>query len=557
MTTPDFVPVRKGTVSELLRTLAARRPDAEALCYPAFANHGTELRLTFRELDERVDALARGLLAAGVERGEHVALWAANVPDWIPLEYALARVGAVLVTVNTALGLDEVGYVLRQSGARTLLHTTSTGSNAASDALDALLTDDAARPPALRRRLWIPSTPDETPPTGFDPAVDAARALTPLAELVARGETLPDHAVRDREQTVEAGDVVNIQYTSGTTGFPKGVMLTHTNIVGNSSVLADHVGIGPDDRVALFVPLFHCFGCAVTVLGSHGHGAAICALPGFEPEAALRLVHDERVSIVHGVPTMFSAMLHHERRAAFDTSSLRAGICAGAPCPVPLMEQIVSDLGCAGIAVAYGLTEASPGVTGCTSADPLALRCETVGRPLPGVEVRVVDPRTRQDVPDGAEGELWCRGPNVMEGYHDDPTATAEALTADGWLRTGDLATRDDAGVLRIVGRAKDIIIRAGENVAPAEIENLLREHEAIVDVSVVGIPDERLGEEVAACVVLADDAELDEQALEAHLQGRIASFKIPRVWRAFERFPLTGSGKVQKFRLRELLAEG
>ncbi|MCB9897442.1 MAG: AMP-binding protein [Planctomycetes bacterium] len=572
----SFPVVREGTLSALLRTLAAARPDAEAYVMPGFVHDGVEVRLTFAQLDAEVDALARGLLALGVRAGEHVALWAPNVPAWVPLEFALARLGAVLVTMNTSLTRDEADYVLRQSRAVALLHTTTAGGNPISAHVDAILDDDP--PPALRARVWMPATRDEPAPHGVRPSGDGASTsdvpgasrhgagagraasrgtLATLAELVHAGSRIASELLSAREAATEPDDPVNIQYTSGTTGFPKGVVLSHANLIGNASMLGDVLGIGEDDRVLLMVPLFHCFGCAVAVLGTYTHGATLCALPAFEPGAALRLVAEERCTIVHGVPTMYAAMLAHPERARFDTRSLRAGLAAGAPCPVPLMEAIARDLHCPGIAVAYGLTEASPAVTGCRPDDPVALRCETVGRALPGIEVRLVDPDTSRDVGIGETGELWAKGPNVMLGYHDDPVATQQALTADGWLRTGDLATRDADGVVRIVGRSKDIIIRGGENIAPAEIENLLREHPDVDDVAVVGVPDEHMGEEIAACLVLAPGATLDEAALAALLEGRVAKFKVPRVWRAFARFPLTGSGKVQKFRLREMLADG
>lgn len=557
--TPDLTIPGDGTLGGLLRAQAAERPDADALVIPAWTHGGEQQRLSFAQLDARADALAAALLDLGLQRGEHVALWAANVPHWVPLEYALARAGLVLVTVNTALKAHEVGYVLRQSKAVAVLHTSGTGSNDANAVLDDLLVDRDARPEALRLRVWLPRTPEERAPDGLLPRVEADPVRAPLPdlrELEARGAELPDDPVARMESTLQPSDVVNIQYTSGTTGFPKGVMLSHTNLLSSAVSLAEMIRVGPSDRTLLMVPLFHCFGCVVAVLGSHVRGAALCVLPGFEPEHALRLVHEERCTVIHGVPTMYSAMLAHPSRAKYDTRSLRTGLAAGAPCPEPLMRALIEELHCEGITVTYGLTEAAPGVSGSNPEESLEARCATIGRALPGVELRIVCPNSRDELPRGQRGELWVRGPNVMVGYHDDPVATAEAVTGDGWLRTGDLCILGDDDRLRIVGRAKDLIIRGGENIAPAEIENLLREHPQIVDAAVVGVPDEHFGEEVAAALILADGARLDPPAYEALLEGRLASFKRPRHWFALERFPLTGSGKVRKFQLREQLAE-
>jgi acyl-CoA synthetase (AMP-forming)/AMP-acid ligase II len=540
------------TLSGLLRGLAAEHGDAEALVYPAFAFGGTEIRLSFAQLDARVDDIARGLMALGIEKGEHVAVWGANVPDWVPLEFALARIGAVLVTVNTALKQDEAGYVLRQSKAIAVVHTTATGTNTSSRTLDELLSARESTVPLLRRRIWMASLPDEEAPMGVAP--DGGRAaLGDIAGLVLRGKSVSQQALAEREASTRPEDVVNIQYTSGTTGFPKGVMLSHANIAGNAAALGRQMGLRSDDRVAMIVPLFHCFGCVVAVLGTYSVGATLCCIGGFEPGAALRLIEEERCTIVHGVPTMFSAMLAHEDMDKRTIHTLRAGLAAGAPCPVPLMKEIVERLHCPGIAVTYGLTEASPGVSGSVPDAPLETRCQTIGKPLNGVEVKVVDPDTLEELPDGTPGELLCRGPNIMVGYHDDAEATAAAVTPDGWLRTGDLCLRDSDGNLCISGRLKDIIIRGGENIAPAEIESLLREHADIAEVGVVGVPDDFLGEKIAAGLILKPGASLDPPAYEQLLAGRVAKFKIPEIWKVFEAFPLTGSGKVQKFKLREM----
>jgi fatty-acyl-CoA synthase len=542
------------TLSALLRRRAADRADTEALVYPAFSQGGTELRLTYAQLDARVDAIARGLTGLGIAAGEHVAVWAPNVPDWVPLEFALARIGAVLVTVNSALSRQEAAFVLRQSRAVAVLHTTVCGRNEVSRSLDGLFKDGDPAVGRVRHRVWLPLLPDDEPPMGVAPGGGIA-AVPTLSAVVERGQGVTGEQLAARERACEPGQLVNIQYTSGTTGFPKGVMLSHRNIIGNARTLARRMGLAPEDRVAMVVPLFHCFGCVVCVLGAASAGATLCALPAFEPGAALRLVDEERCTILHGVPTMFSAMLAHEDAGRRNIRTLRAGFAAGAPCPVPLMKRIVDVLHCPGIAVTYGLTEASPGVSGSTTDEPLEVRCETIGKPLEGVETRIVDPAGGEDAPAGAPGELWVRGPNVMLGYHDDPEATAAAVTPDGWLHTGDQCVLGADGNLRITGRIKDIIIRGGENIAPAEIENVLREHEDILEAAVVGVPDDHFGEIVGAALVLRDGATLAPDAYARLLEGRVAPFKVPERWRAFDALPLTGSGKVQKYKLRELFA--
>jgi len=562
-------------VSGLLREQAAERPDKEALVYPAFTRNGHALRLTFLQLDAEVDRLARGLLALGIRRGEHVAVWAGNVPTWVPLEFALARIGAVLVTVNTSLQPAEVAYVLRQSHAVAVIHTTRNGSTEASAILDALFAGEAtdgspagagpadrvssgpgpqALPTRLRLRIWMPALPDDTPPTLHPPAAGAAVTLQQLFE---RGETISLDEVRAVEDALDPDDVINIQYTSGTTGFPKGVMLSHVNMITSGYALGDELELTADDRIVLMVPLFHCFGCVVAVLGTYTFGASLHALPAFDPGDALRLIHEERCTVIHGVPTMYGAMIAHPDRGQYDTSSLRTGLAAGAPCPVPLMAAIRDELQCDGILIAYGLTEAAPGVSGCRPGDSFEARSETIGRPIHAVEMRIADPATHATLPDGAEGEIQVHGPNVMVGYHNDPQATAASMTPDGWLRTGDLGTRGPDGLYRVVGRIKDIIIRGGENIAPAEIENILRAHPDVLDAAVVGIPDTKFGEEVVAALRLAPGKSLNVNSYKAALDGRIGSYKQPKTFHAFDAFPLTGSGKVKKFLLSKWIEEG
>ncbi|MEM7307396.1 MAG: AMP-binding protein [Planctomycetota bacterium] len=529
------IPLHGVTLGELLDRLAAEEGEREALVYP-----DRDLRLTFAALSERADELALALLALGIAPGERVTVWADNRPEWVPLMFALARIGAVLVTANVALQKDEIGYLLRQSRSSAVLAPPGLREAEYFGALAALRDEGAC--PELRHYVAL----EGDPPEGF------AR----LDELVGRGAQIPLSEVRARTAATGASEPANIQYTSGTTGFPKGVVLTHRNVVENGYAVGKRFRTRPDDRLLLQVPLFHCFGCVISVLGCYTHGASLVALQRFDPLRALEAIAAERTTLIHGVPTMFLALLEHEERARFDTSSLRAGAMGGSMCPEALMHRVIDELHCPGIVDAYGLTEASPAVTLSAPDDPVEQRTTTGGRPIEGVELRIVDPATGEDAATGERGEVWARGPNIMLGYFEKPQETAEALTPDGWLRTGDLGTLEADGLLRIVGRIKELIIRGGENVYPAEVEDALRAHTAVRDAAVFGVPSERLGEEVEAALVLQPDAALDEDELHAFLDGRLATFKRPRAVHVLDALPLTPSGKVKKFVLRERFAD-
>ena len=527
-------PLQGVTQGELLDRLAAERGDREALVYP---DRG--LRWTYADLSQRADELARGLVALGVEAGERVVLWADNRPDWIPLQFALARIGAVLVTANVALQEEEIGYVLEQSRAACVLAAPGLQEDEYLTALSAL--SAAGRAPRLRHRVVLGDAP-QGPFLG-------------LEELLEDGRGVPLEVIRARTAATRPEQPTNIQYTSGTTGFPKGVVLTHRNIVENGFAVGRRLATTAEDRLLLMVPLFHCFGCVIAVLGATTHAATLVALQRFDPLAALQAIDAEACTLIHGVPTMFLALLEHEDRERFATGSLRAGAMGGSTCPPALMRRVIDELGCTGIVNAYGLTEASPGVTLSAPDDPLEDRVTTGGRPLEGVEVRVVDPANLRTLEAGERGEVWVRGPNVMQGYFDDPQATRAAIVEDGWLRTGDLGLLDAQGRLSILGRYKELIIRGGENISPAEVEDALRAHPTVRDAAVFGVPDERLGEAVEAAVVLRPEGTLDPEDLDAFLAGRLAPFKRPRRVHAVEALPLTPSGKVKKFVLRERFA--
>lgn len=531
MPVPGLPAIESLTHGSLLDFLAEGRPEREALVYPH-----RELRLSYRDLHARATELARGLIACGVEEGERVVLWSDNHPDWVPLQFALAKIGAVLVTANTALARPEIAYLLKQSRSAGIICAPGFLGR---EYFDALLDIEASgeSPPELRLRISFHG--------------DAPEGFISLDDLIARGQHVPVADVEARCAATRPEQPANIQYTSGTTGFPKGVVLTHRNILVNAYVTGDCIRVHDEDRVLLQVPLFHCFGCIVTVLGAFTQGITVVAVDRFDPQRCLEAIERERVTIVHGVPTMFLALLSHQDFAKFDLRSLRAGIMAGTMCPEPLMRRVIDEMNVTEILSAYGLTETSPAATCSHPEDSVAVRCGSVGRPIPGVEVRIVDPKTLEELPTGVVGEVWIRGPNVMEGYFDDPENTAKTMHGD-WLRSGDLGTMDDDDVVRIVGRIKELIIRGGENISPGEVEDAIRAHAAVHDAAVFGLPSERLGEIVAAAVILEPDSELSLEELKEFLRGRISHFKRPSELFIVEEFPTTASGKVQKFVLQE-----
>ena len=532
---------RDVTVGGLLTELAAALPDNPALLYE------TSPRFTFAELEREANTIARGLIAAGVAPGERVVVWSTNVPEWVVLQFALAKIGAILVTANTALRARDIDYLIRQSEAATVV--TIAGFRDV-DYVGALreIGADAGRVPSLRRLIFV----GRGVPPGFMP-YEALRA----------GASGVPHSVLDaRSAAVGVDDVINMQYTSGTTGFPKGVMLSSRNIVNNGEALGAGIGLTAADRLCLCVPLFHCFGCVIGVLGAYTHGACLCPIEVFDPKRVLETVHRERCTALYGVPTMFLAELEHPEFEKFDLTSLRTGVMAGSLCPEPLMRRVVDEMHMPEVTIAYGLTEASPGITLTPRDARLDLRCQTVGMVLPELEVKIIDPATGAEQGVGGRGELCCRGYNVMKGYYNNPDATAKAIDADGWLHSGDEASIDADGYVSITGRIKDLIIRGGENISPKEIEDCLREHPAVADAYVYGLPDEFFGEIVAAAVRLKSEevrlkpdttnAARIEQDLILWCADRLARFKIPKYVRLVSEFPMTASGKIQKYKLRE-----
>jgi fatty-acyl-CoA synthase len=532
-------PLRDVTVGALLTRLADALPGREALVY----SHAGE-RWTFRALDDEARLIARGLTASGVVPGDRVAVWATNIPEWIVLQFALAKIGAILVTVNTALRSQEITYLLRQSATSTLI--TIRGFRGV-DYLEELRSAGAIGD-AGRRDLAFPSLKRV-----FFVGTDCPADLTPYEALRTAAMAVSDETVRTLEAAIGLDDVINMQYTSGTTGFPKGVMLSSRNIVNNGYLLGSGLGFTPDDRLCLCVPLFHCFGGVIGVLGAFTHGTCLCPVESFDARRVLETVERERCTALYGVPTMFLAELEDPEFDRFDLRSLRTGIMAGALCPEPLMRRVIDRMHLPEMTICYGLTETSPGLTQTPRDADLETRTQTVGLVMPETEVRIVDPATGVDMPVGERGELWARGYMVMKGYYNMPEQTAAAITPDGWLRTGDQASIDVQGRVRITGRIKDLIIRGGENVAPKEIEDVLRQHPAVADVSVYAVSHEFFGEEVAAAVRPQPGVTVSPADMAEFCTARLARFKVPRFWRMVDGFPMTASGKIQKYKLREV----
>lgn len=530
---PHQPPYHDVTVGALLRHLADALPDHEGLVY-----RDRGLRLTFRQLEDHTRRVARGLMAHGVTAGDRVAVWATNVPEWVALQFALAKIGAVLVTVNTALRGHEVEYLLRQSEASTLVTIRGFRSVDYLEELRAIGAVGGSALPNLARVILI--------------GEDCPDDLIPYSHLADAADEIPVAALDAAEAAVGLDAVINMQYTSGTTGFPKGVMLSSRNIVNNGYWLGEGLAFTPMDRLCLCVPLFHCFGCVIGVLGAYTHGTCMCVIESFGTRKVLETVEGERCTALYGVPTMFLAELEDPEFERFDLTSLRTGVMAGALCPEPLMRKVIGNMHLPEMTIAYGLTETSPCLTQTPRDADLAQRTQTVGRVLPEVDVRIVDPGTGEDVPRGERGELWARGYVVMKGYYNMPEQTAAVITPEGWLRSGDQASIDHDGNVRITGRIKDLIIRGGENVAPKEVEDVLRLHAGVADVSVYAVTSTFFGEEVAVSIRPQPDASIDAAAVMQFCEPRLARFKVPRHVRVVDSFPMTASGKIQKYKLRE-----
>ena len=512
-------------------------------------------RLTYREFKDECDRVARGLMALGIEKGQHVGIWVTNYSEWVVAQFATAKIGAVLVTVNPSYRTHELEYVLKQSEANALIligqFRNSDYVGMANEVIPELKNSTpgelrCSKLPNLRNVVFI-STPS-------NPKTKAPDGMWSWEDVRLKASEVTGKELSKRQASCDPDDTINIQYTSGTTGNPKGAMLTHYNIVANGYYTGEGMRFTEEDRLCIPVPFYHCFGCVLGNLACVTHGSTM-VIPSeyFDPLKTLEAVQKEKCTALHGVPTMFIAQLGHDRFSEFDLGALRTGMMAGSPCPIEVMRQVVDQMGASQITIGYGLTEASPVITLTRTEDTLERRVSTVGTALPNVEVKLVDPESGQDTPVGKQGELLTRSFMVMKGYYNLPEATNAAIDKDGWLHTGDLATVDDAGYYRITGRLKDMIIRGGENVYPREIEEFLYTHPKVADVQVIGVPDERFVEEVMAWVMLKPGEMCDDEEIRDFCKGKIAHYKIPRYIKMATEFPMTVTGKIQKFKMREM----
>ena len=534
------------TIGNLLEDIANKYPDNEALVCPE-----KNFRLTYREFDDLCDKVAKGFMALGLEKGDHIAIWATNYPEWVLTQFATAKMGAVMVTVNTNYKIFELEYLMRQSDSKVLILSKGFKDSNYVDILEGLCPEiensvpsnlDCKALPFLKSVIYL----DEDTPKG----------MMNWKELYKLAETVSDEQYEERKASLNKDDVINMQYTSGTTGFPKGVMLTHYGVLNNGKCIGDNMKFSENDKLLIHVPLFHCFGCVLGTMASVTHGTTMVVLDHFNPVKALETIQNEKCTAVHGVPTMFIAMLENPRFKEFNLSTLRTGIMAGSPCPIKTMKQTVELMGMEDVTIAYGQTEASPVCTMTNTNDSIENRVSTVGKVMSHIEAKIIDPETGLELPVNTPGEFVTRGYNLMKGYYKMPEATKQAIDEDGWLHTGDLATVDENGYYKITGRIKDMIIRGGENIYPKEIEECLYTNPKIKDVQVVGIPSKVYGEEILACVILKENESSTEEEVKQFVLDRMARHKVPKhIW-FVEEFPMTASGKIQKYKLREMAIE-
>ena len=530
------------TLGEWLEHWAETTPDREYIVYS-----DRDLRFTWKQFNKRVDELSKGLIAIGIGKGDHVGIWATNVPDWLTFLYATAKIGAVLVTVNTSYKQHEVEYLCENSDMHTLCIIDGTWDCDYVEMTYTMLPElktsqrghlKSERFPKMKNVVYI--------------GQEKFRGMYNTAELLLLGKNIEESRLTEAKSSVNCHDIVNMQYTSGTTGFPKGVMLSHHNIANNGLLTGNNMKFTQDDKLCICVPLFHCFGVVLATMNCLTHGSTQVMVEKFDPLVVLASVHKERCTALYGVPTMFIAELNHPMFNMFDMSSLRTGIMAGALCPVELMRN-VSEKMFMTITSVYGLTETSPGMTQTTIEDSFEVRCTTVGREYPFTEVKVVNPENGEECKVGEQGEICCRGYNVMKGYYKNPDATAEVIDKDGFLHSGDLGIKDENGYYRITGRIKDMIIRGGENIYPREIEEFLYHIPEVKDVQVAAIPSKKYGEEVGAFIILKEDANLTPEEVQDFCRGKISRHKIPKYVFFINQFPMTGSGKIQKFKLKDI----
>ena len=531
-----------ATFSDVLDTMAETYPDQYAFKYPTL-----DYTRTYAQFRRDVDECAAALISLGVKAGDHVAVWATNVPEWYITFWATTKIGAVLVTVNTAYKIHEIEYLLKQSDTHTLVMIEDCKDINYKEIIEELcpeLKTLAAGEPLYAKKLPFLRN---VVTVGF--SMDGC--LT-YEQMLSRAAMIPHEEVRRRASLVKPDDVCNMQYTSGTTGFPKGVMLTHRNIVNNGKTIGDRMDLSTADRMMIQVPMFHCFGMVLSMTSTMTHGGTLCPIPYFSPKSSLACVHGEHITCFNGVPTMFIAMFNHPDFAKTDFSYMRTGIMAGANCPADLMRRAAEEMNMKEIISVYGQTEASPGCTMGEVNEDIDHRVETVGSPFPGVECKVIDPETGEELPDGQSGEFVARGFNIMKGYYKMPEATAQAIDADGWLHSGDICCRTPDGYYKVTGRLKDMIIRGGENLYPREIEEFYLTNPKVRDVQIVGVPDERYGEECCAWVILHKGETADENEMKEYGNASIARHKVPRYFLFVEEFPMNAAGKILKYKMRD-----
>lgn len=534
------------TVGNLLEKVAQKYPDDIAITYI-----DRDYKRTWKQFNEECDRVAKGFMAIGINKGDHVAIWATNVPEWLIALFATAKIGAVLVTVNTNYKVYELEYLLRQSDSKALIMIDGFKDNNYLDTINQLCGSLKDSKPNELNEPMLP----------YLKSIIFAGADTPdgmmnFKDLYKIADKTEEMEYNKRKSEIGIHDVVNIQYTSGTTGFPKGVMLTHYNIVNNGKSIGDCMKFTHDDKLCIPVPFFHCFGLVLAIMACVTHDTAMVPVNYFRPTEVMQAIQDEECTAVHGVPTMFIAMIDHPDFSKYKFPKLRTGIMAGSPCPVKVMQQAVDSMGLSEITIAYGLTEASPVCTQTRTDDSIELRVSTVGRSLPNVETKVVDPETGETVPYGVTGEFCARGYNIMKGYYKMEEATAQIIDKDGWLHSGDLATVDENGYYKITGRIKDMIIRGGENIYPKEIEELLYTLPQISDVQVIGVPSKVYGEEIMACIILKEGVTMTSDDVKAYVKANMAKHKVPSYVEFVDSFPLTASGKIQKYKMREWAVE-
>lgn len=533
-----------ATIHDMIAKYARETPDNDCIVAPE-----RNVRWSWKDVDEITDKVARGFMAMGIKPDDKVAIWSTNTPEWLLTAFAASKIGAVLVTVNTNYKKFEIEYLLRQSDTMTLIMIGKCKDsdyiahiNELNPGLENVLPGELKNEklPFLKNLIYIGEQQDT--PAGFFNFED----LYKLAETVSASQ------LEERKKGITCHDVVNMQYTSGTTGFPKGVMLTHHNIVNNGVGVGDCMLFTPKDRLLIVVPLFHCFGIVLGVMSCITHGSAMILVNQFDADKVMQVAEQEKCTALHGVPTMFIALLEHPNFEKYDLSTLRTGIMAGSPCPIEVMRRVSSDINMKDIVITFGQTESSPAITNSRTTDSLELRVSTIGQVMPHVEAKIVDPETGEDCPYGVQGEIVARGYNIMKGYYKMEEATKQAIDSNGWLHTGDIGTMDEDGYFKVTGRLKDMIIRGGENIYPREVEEFMYTHKSVRDVQVVGVPDIKYGEEICAYVILKDGEQPQQEELIKFVKEGLSRYKAPRYVLFVEEFPMTASGKIQKYKLRE-----